>query len=930
MNRRTLTMDFDSLGVAVDEDDSFFDSNERLSTVVPLDLAAADDEEFFEASRMSFVSGGSIKRIYSIAPIANNSTVLPSYDMWMAEPGDVKERRKKLLQGMGLNSNKNFMTLASTKVVRAISIKPPAQPKLPPQPQSKSKSKSKTQPQPQPQSESAPAQDSAAKVDSSLTTADKATPARAILLVRSRSDSDIEAFSSKLKQRKEELLGPVSKNKITRTLSGQLTPTTCIAAPQYYTSAFGPSSTGEKCKPTVQNMDVSMSDAAFGSFFLIKNLDTGKDFIVKEANENGMWNKLNDLQTGEQLTLEEFEKSVGYSPFVKELMRRRASTKIRTESGRLNPNALLTKSFRSSKKKGAAILKNIKGVASGLLSDKELENPPQVEEKAPKNTSSQWVEAHQQGKPYKEFTALHLSQEIQAHEGSIWTIRFNSDGRFLASAGEDRTIHVWEMQECDLIKQGEDPSSDMAGNISSDRPPLAELTPMPSEMKRKGKTNGGKPDYVSVPETVQALSEKPVCSFTGHTDEVLDLSWSTSQLLLSSSMDKTVRMWDMEKKSCLKTFAHNDFVTCIQFNPADEDYFISGSLDAKVRIWNIPKRKVVDWTDLPEMVTAASYTPDGQGAIIGSLQGTCRLYSIEGSRLDHKMDIQTKKKSQGKKFPTFQSPAKKDPGLQAQAGKITGFQFTPWNPAEVLITATDNRLGIYNGPDLIQKFRGFRNTGSQIAATFSPDGKHVISASEDSQVYIWKVEESKNPPAGKKKSTVTVQAHEHFPCKDVSVAMAWPGSIKFEAPLVEIQSRRTTKRSSAPPTSASASPSREDNPTGGSSRQNLPPLPKKKSVLERDTSTGEDELGDSGRIDPGIGPSDSFSASSDAICYGDSPSISSASSKALGEGGSSSSGGQTVQATAWGMVIVTASLEGEIRVYQNFGLPLKVGRQGLF
>lgn len=53
-------------------------------------------------------------------------------------------------------------------------------------------------------------------------------------------------------------------------------------------------------------------------------------------------------------------------------------------------------------------------------------------------------------------------------------------------------------------------------------------------------------------------------------------------------------------------------MTCIQFNPVDDDYFISGSLDAKVRIWNIPDRYVVDWTDLHEMVTAACYTPDGQ------------------------------------------------------------------------------------------------------------------------------------------------------------------------------------------------------------------------------------------------------------------------------------------------------------------------------
>jgi WD40 repeat protein len=29
--------------------------------------------------------------------------------------------------------------------------------------------------------------------------------------------------------------------------------------------------------------------------------------------------------------------------------------------------------------------------------------------------------------------------------------------------------------------------------------------------------------------------------------------------LLSSSMDKTVRLWDTESKACLKTFAHSDY-----------------------------------------------------------------------------------------------------------------------------------------------------------------------------------------------------------------------------------------------------------------------------------------------------------------------------------------------------------------------------------
>jgi WD40 repeat protein len=63
----------------------------------------------------------------------------------------------------------------------------------------------------------------------------------------------------------------------------------------------------------------------------------------------------------------------------------------------------------------------------------------------------------------------------------------------------------------------------------------------------------------------------------------------------------------------------------------DENYFLSGSLDAKIRIWSIQDRHVVEWSDLHEMVTAACYTPDGQGALIGSHKGICRAYDTEGS-----------------------------------------------------------------------------------------------------------------------------------------------------------------------------------------------------------------------------------------------------------------------------------------------------------
>ena len=43
---------------------------------------------------------------------------------------------------------------------------------------------------------------------------------------------------------------------------------------------------------------------------------------MNEYGKNGAWNRLSDLQTGKQLTMEEFERTVGKSRVVNQLMRR--------------------------------------------------------------------------------------------------------------------------------------------------------------------------------------------------------------------------------------------------------------------------------------------------------------------------------------------------------------------------------------------------------------------------------------------------------------------------------------------------------------------------------------------------------------------------------------------------------------------------------
>ncbi|GJY32419.1 WD repeat-containing protein 44, partial [Tanacetum coccineum] len=54
-------------------------------------------------------------------------------------------------------------------------------------------------------------------------------------------------------------------------------------------------------------------------------------------------------------------------------------------------------------------------------------------------------------------------------------------------------------------------------------------------------------------------------------------------------------------------------------------------------------------------------------------------------------------------------------------------KFSLSNPSEVLVTSADSLVRILDGAKLVQKYK----------ASYSPDGKYIINASEDSQVHIW-------------------------------------------------------------------------------------------------------------------------------------------------------------------------------------------------
>ncbi|XP_022846060.1 WD repeat-containing protein 44-like isoform X1 [Olea europaea var. sylvestris] len=643
---------------------------------------------------------------------------------------------------------------------------------------------------------------------------------------------------------------------------------------------------------------------------VIKNLANGKEFVVNEVREDGMWKKIKEVDTGRQLTMEEFsEMCVGTSPIVQELMRRQ-----NVEDGNkddLSANVNVDLGGGSKFKKRGSWLKSIKNVVNSVTGHKERRSSDERDtssEKGGRRSSSatddsqdmsfhgpERIRVRQYGKSVKELTAVYKSQEIQAHNGSIWTIKFSLDGKYLASAGEDCVIHVWQVSETErkgdlLLDKLEDGNFNLLfqANGSPEPSSMSPNLDSHSEKRRRGRSSISRKsvsfEQILVPETIFALLEKPICSFQGHLDDVLNLSWSKSQQLLSSSMDKTVRLWDLSSKSCLKIFSHSDYVTCIQFNPVDDRYFISGSLDGKVRIWSIPDHQVVDWSDLHEMVTAACYTPDGQGALVGSYKGSCHLYITTENKLQQKSQINLENKKK-----------------KSHHKKITGFQFAPGSSSEVLITSADSRIRVVDGVDLVHKFKGFHNTNSQISASITANGRYVISASDDSSVYIWK-HEGESRPNGNKGVTVT-QSYEHFHCQDVSVAIPWPGIADTWG--------------------------FQDTCSGGQngyfdevSTDNHPPTP-----VEEETNINESSpLGSRGSGSPlnGIISNATNNCLFDGIVTWPEEKLLSACKNRSPRVSVDFSNGLIQNRSAWGMVIVTAGLGGEVRTFQNFGLPIRI------
>lgn len=198
---------------------------------------------------------------------------------------------------------------------------------------------------------------------------------------------------------------------------------------------------------------------------------------------------------------------------------------------------------------------------------------------------------------------------------------------------------------------------------------------------------------------------------------------------------------------------------------------------------------------------------------------------------------------------------------------------------------------------------GLRSS-SQVAASFTPDGDHIISASDDSSIYMWNYANQIAPVTSRLK---TISSYERFFCNDVSVAIPWNASpakssislaCNIPSSRQEVSDEFRNLQDSTPYCCA------EDSLEG----DNLYQPPSGNFTLSnaffaesvpRGTATWPEEQLPSNSVPPSSTLRKSQYKFLKTSC-------------------------QSASTHAWGQVIVTAGWDGHIRSFQNYGLPVQV------
>ncbi|EFW23370.1 WD domain-containing protein [Coccidioides posadasii str. Silveira] len=178
---------------------------------------------------------------------------------------------------------------------------------------------------------------------------------------------------------------------------------------------------------------------------------------------------------------------------------------------------------------------------------------------------------------------------------NVWAIILSSDGHYLAGTTHDGHIKVWDLQNgahqihdfetkgsfgmcIDISPDGRfTASGHQSGSVyifdnSTGRMPYS-LSGLVEPVRAVAFSPGGKLLAAAGDSRVIMLYEtssgEQVANFSGHSAWIMSLDWShTGEYLLSGSFDGKVKVWSIERKTCVATLSESDkALWCVKWLP---------------------------------------------------------------------------------------------------------------------------------------------------------------------------------------------------------------------------------------------------------------------------------------------------------------------------------------------------------------------------